>query len=275
MAAAYVELKKLTGKGILLAAARHNFREIQAELGGDGHIAPTKSHLNFCLAGPDGARLVSEHAEQLMREAGITRLRKDAVRAVEIMVSLPAASDINPVDFFQATLQWVRDYYSVPILSAIVHLDESAPHMHVLLLPLDAGHMVGSDLVGNQTKLRNLQASFFTVVAQHFGLSRPTSAERTSRAARYRAAQMALSHIQLRPECLSQRKVCEALTELISNNPEKLLALLGLAMPKGKPAKEKSFVEMMTRPCSPEPSVNPIGFQKHTSVRKKANPISV
>lgn len=125
---------KIRGKATLLAAARHNLREIQAELGADSHITPTKSHLNVVSRGGTTSSEVVALAEQLIRAAGIEKLRKDVVYAVEYIFSLPPDTNVNLHAYFNASLEWVASYTGCPILSAVTHLDEGAPHMHVLAL---------------------------------------------------------------------------------------------------------------------------------------------
>ena len=96
----FVSIKKLTGKSIIRFAARHNLREIQAELGADSHIDVARTPQNVLLAGPAIAADVSRQANALMNDEGIGKLRKDAVRALEIIVSLPVVSSANRLQFF-------------------------------------------------------------------------------------------------------------------------------------------------------------------------------
>ncbi len=84
MSAHFLKLGKLTkGAGHVHSAARHNLREIQAELGAREHIDAGRSALNVVLAGEASAAGVSKYAKQLMADAGVIKLRKDCVRAVE------------------------------------------------------------------------------------------------------------------------------------------------------------------------------------------------
>lgn len=135
----FVAVKKLSGQNVVRVAAKHNLREIQAEVGAGEHIEPTRMHLNQVVVGPSVAANVVADGERLMEEAGVGKLRRDAVRAIEIVISLPLVNTVDQSVFFSDALNWVRDYYNVPILSAVIHLDESAPHCHVLLLPLIGG----------------------------------------------------------------------------------------------------------------------------------------
>ncbi|WP_158239159.1 plasmid recombination protein [Uliginosibacterium sp. TH139] len=262
MAAAFVSLKKLTGAAIVKTAARHNLREIQAELGSDSHINPAQTCRNMHLAGPATAAEVADLANNAMQDAGADKLRKDAVRAVEVLVSMPATFDPAKLEsIFADALEWVRGFFGVPVLSAVVHLDEEAPHMHALLLPLANGRMVGSDLVGNRGRLQAIQAGFFESVACRYGLSRPRQEKRLSRVIRDEAASVALACLFSHPERLQQPSVRTALHEAIATHPEPMLAALGLEMPTGNAKAQKSFVEIMTKPCKPEPKSNPVGFK--------------
>jgi len=143
------------------------------------------------------------------------------------------------------------------VLSAVIHLDESAPHCHMLLLPLVTGRMAGSDLVGNKPRLQAIQTSFFEQVGRGYGLTRPAAQRRLSSATRHKAASVIVTAIQGNPGLLDQRGVESAMLGVLARDPEPLLTALGLTMPlPTKPV--KSFVEIMTKPCKLE---KPIGFK--------------
>jgi hypothetical protein len=218
MTAAYLALGKLTGPGKVQVAARHNLREIQAELGADSHIDAARSHLNLVLAGPDQAAGVGALAERLMGEAGVPKLRKDAVRAIELVISLPPDTGIDTTEFFRCALEWVRHFFGVPVLSAVVHYDEQAPHAHVIVLPLMNGRMVGSDLMGGPSRLRTIQADFHSRVSSRYGLSRPSQPKRLSAALREAATQTAIDRLLADPECLRKPAVRTALTRMVATN---------------------------------------------------------
>lgn len=263
--APFVALKKLTGKGIVLVAAKHNLREIQAEIGADSSIDHTRIGLNQILAGAATAAEVAAYAERLMHDTGVGNLRRDAVRAIEIMVSLPPASTIDPVVFFSDSLAWAQEFFSVPVLSAVVHLDEAAPHCHVILLPLVDGRMVGSRLVGDRKRLQAIQAGFYAQVGQQHGLTRPKATRRLNSATRAKSASMAYTAIVGNPDLLLRPDAEKAILEAFGHNPEPLLAALGMALPTTPNKTSKTFVEIMTKPCKPETKKqNPIGFNRHS-----------
>lgn len=254
----FLRIKKLTGKAIIEVAARHNHREILAELGAaqDGHINPARIGFNRVLRGNSTAAAVASHAQTLMDEAGIKAMRKDAVRALEIIFSLPPESPIDAERFFNESAQWAEQYFAAPVISAIVHNDEAAPHCHVLLLPLVDGRMIGSDLMGGRAKLQALQADFHAQVGQRHGLIRKTALTRHSTATRKQAIDLAFDILEANSRLNSAS--LRVLLEPHMKNPEPLLLAMGLTMPT--PAIVKGgFVKMMTKPCKPE---KPIGFSK-------------
>lgn len=274
MSAVYLKVDKLSGKGIILIAARHNLREIQAEMGADSHIDPARSSRNLRLSGPATAAAVADLASNAMRDAGIVKLRADAVRMVEVMVSLPENAKVDLAAFFADSLAWIQTFFAVPVLSAIVHLDETAPHLHVLLLPLLNGRMQGSDLVGNKTRLQTIQGDFYESVACLYGFARARPKKKPNKALRNKAAGQALDYMQSHPECLQLPNVCFALSEALAANPEPVMLALGLEMPcsKAQPkiTGKEAVTRLMTRPCKPEPKQKPIGLQQRA---KQAKPI--
>jgi hypothetical protein len=254
----FLRIKKLTGKAIIEVAARHNHREILAELGAASgeHIDPARVTLNRVLRGPGTAAGVASQAKTLMDAAGIKATRKDAVRGLEVIFSLPSDSSVDHDRFFNESVQWAGKYFAVPVISAIVHNDEAAPHCHVLLLPLVDGRMVGSDLMGGRAKLLAMQADFHAQVGQCHGLTRQTAQKRTSAATRKQAIDCAFDVLEANSGLSAA--VLLALLAPHASDPAPLLLALGLAMPASTAIKS-DFVKMMTRPCKPE---NPIGFGK-------------
>ena len=256
--AQFLRIKKLTGKAIIEVAARHNHREILAELGAatGGHIDPARIVLNRVLRGHGTAAAVASEAKKLMDAAGVKAMRKDAVRALEIIFSLPPVSTIDHDRFFNESVHWAGQYFAAPVISAIVHNDEAASHCHVLLLPLVDGRMIGSDLMGGRAKLQALQADFHAQVGQRHGLTRQTAQKRHSAATRKKAIDCAFDVLEANSGLSTA--VLLALLAPHAGDPAPLLLALGLTMPTPAIVKGE-FVKMMTKPCKPE---KPIGFGK-------------
>lgn len=173
-------IKRLYGSGIVRVAAKHNLREIAAEIGADGHIDRARIADNFILRGAATADGVAHLAKSLMDAAGAVKFRKTSVMALELLFTLPAATAIDPRKYFERATTWAEAHFGVPVLSSVVHLDEGAPHAHALLLPLVDGRMGGSDLHGGKAKLWAMQTSFHDQVGASYGLARQTPQKRHS-----------------------------------------------------------------------------------------------
>lgn len=153
----FLRFAKIKSEAKVLAAAKHNLREIPCT----PNITPQHSHLNEVLVGPTTATAVKSQFKALLAAAGITKLRKDAVLLIEAIVSLPVGVDDQELQYFQSALGWLEHSFGQGnLLSAILHKDESAQHMHVLIVPLVNGAMNGSDLLGGPHHIRALQRNF-------------------------------------------------------------------------------------------------------------------
>lgn len=262
---AILRVKKLTGVGIVRAAARHNKRATQVEIGASGSIDARRSILNECLSGPATADDVANLARKRMASAGVGKLRKDAVRAIEVIVSLAPGQCSDEQGFFACAVRWLADRLSGTdnILSADIHRDESAPHLHLLLLPLIGGRMVGSDSIGGPTKLSKLQSDFFEACCVPYGLKRyPRRMTGESKAA---AAASVLAELKRHNDPCMGSRLWPVFREHIEADPGHCAALLGLEVGcTAKPKRPRTMTEIFISPgkgpkherdCS-----NPIGF---------------
>jgi hypothetical protein len=171
-----IGLSKINGRKpcSLNDAARHNLREIQTEMGAIGRINSLRTINNWVMAGPSDADGVVSLALKTFATAGVdlSQKRRDRCQAIELVFSLPSRSEIEPAQYFEKCLHWVERAYELPLLSAVVHTDESAPHCHVLLLPLNRdGRCVGSTPLEKPETKRKTE-SFFAEVAGPAGLNR-------------------------------------------------------------------------------------------------------
>jgi hypothetical protein len=171
-----IGLSQLRGRKpcCLRDAARHNLREIQSELGANGSIDATKTIKNWVIAGSTTSDGVLLTMQEMAAAAGVdlSQKRRDYCQAIELLFSLPEKSEIEVSQYFQKCLQWAEGAYALPVLSAVAHLDESSPHCHILLLPLDRdGKYLGCKPIEKPETKRHKE-SFFTQVAGPAGLKR-------------------------------------------------------------------------------------------------------
>ena len=249
-AAKTIGMSKVNGRKPcdLLTAARHNLREIQAEMGSVGRIDPGRSATNAILAGPADAAQVQALAVSLMAAAGLNpaAMRRDHVQALEFVFSLPPSSGVDPAAYFTRCLAWLMEALPLPVLSAVSHADEVAPHLHVLLLPLADGVYAGGKPV-ERPKLLRLRESFFTVVAGPAGL------QRESAKLRGQAKRWAVTAVMARCEAMglpaANGPLWPVLVAAIERDPTAAVRALGIELSAQK-----------DRQTQAEP--NPIGIEK-------------
>jgi hypothetical protein len=106
-----------------------------------------------------------------------TKPRKDAV----LMASFVIGSDgeffkgLTRAEqerfFYECTRYFAEKYGKENIISAVVHNDETTPHLHLNLMPIRNGWLCCKDLF-NRTELTKLQTDFHEAVGKHWGLER-------------------------------------------------------------------------------------------------------
>ena len=133
-------------------------------------------------------------------------------------------------------IEWLEDYLGCPIVSAVVHLDEASPHMHVIVLPLRNDRMMGSALVGYKGDLAALKQSHFKSVGQLFGLQMLESIPRFKR---YEISRKVVEALNASKDLLDEPMIRTALQNVIQLNPHELMALLGITLSFDPPNQSK------------------------------------
>ena len=141
----------------------HNERT-KEEYASNPDIDKSRSHLNFHLLEPE--RKYRAEAERQIKDAGC-RTRSDSVRLVEALVTATPEffKDKKKADieaYFQEALDFIREHQDQKtIISAVVHMDEKTPHMHLCFVPLTADKRLSAkEIVGNKKKLTQWQDRF-------------------------------------------------------------------------------------------------------------------
>lgn len=74
--------------------------------------------------------------------------------------------------FFKECLQFHQERFG-HIISAVIHYDETTPHLHVVSVPLTQdGRLSARDVIGNRTKMSRTQDMFYEQVGKVYGLDR-------------------------------------------------------------------------------------------------------
>lgn len=75
-------------------------------------------------------------------------------------------------DFFKDCLQFHQEHFG-HIISAVIHYDETTPHLHVISVPLTKDNRLSArDVIGNKAKMSKTQDQFFEQVGKGYGLGR-------------------------------------------------------------------------------------------------------
>ena len=149
-------------------------------------IDTSRSHLNFHLVQPE--RKYRAEAEKQIAEARC-RTRKDSVRVVEALITaspefFKGKKRAEVRSFFEDALRFIEKHQSKDtIISAVVHMDERTPHMHLSFVPLTPDKRLSAkDIVGNKKKLTWWQDEFWKhMVRKYPDLERGESASETGR----------------------------------------------------------------------------------------------
>lgn len=146
----------------------------------------SRTHLNFHLITPKTK--YRAEAEKQIAEAGC-RTRTDSVRVVEALFTASPEffkgkrqSEIR--EYFTEALKFMEEHQSKDtIISAVVHMDERTPHMHLCFVPLTENkRLCAKEILGNKKKLTWWQDEYWKhMVEKYPELERGESASRTGR----------------------------------------------------------------------------------------------
>ena len=149
-------------------------------------VDTARSKQNFHLVTPE--RKYRAEAERQITQAGC-RTRSDSVRVVEVLFTashdfFKGKSKGEIRAFFEECMAFLAQRQApATYLSAVVHMDEKTPHMHLSFVPLTAdGRLSAKEIVGNRQKLTQWQDAFWEhMVKKYPDLERGESASKTGR----------------------------------------------------------------------------------------------
>ena len=134
----------------------------------------TKNNYRFT---PYFGKTYTEFINGRIKELGLSP-RKDAV----VMNSFVVGSDktffdglakIEQYNFFSDCYQFFAERYGEEnIIAAVVHNDETTPHMHLNLIPVTKDGRLCSKQLFDKPQLQQLQTDFYEAVGKKYGLQR-------------------------------------------------------------------------------------------------------
>lgn len=114
-------------------------------------------------------------------------------------------------DFFRDCLQFHQRQFG-HIISAVIHYDETTPHLHIISVPLTAdGRLSAREIVGNKQNMSRLQDEFFEQIGRGYGLERGTRSDGQEKRKHISAQEKRMQELEQQVSDLSER--VERLTE--------------------------------------------------------------
>ena len=186
MKAQYAILRFAKYKGPEIGHIESHNERTKDEYASNPDIDKSRSCLNFHLLEPE--HKYRAEAERQIKDAGC-RTRSDSVRLVEALVTatpefFKGKKKAEIKAYFQEALDFIREHQDQKtIISAVVHMDEKTPHMHLCFIPLTADKRLSAkEIVGNKKKLTWWQDEFWKhMVKKYPDLERGESASQTGR----------------------------------------------------------------------------------------------
>lgn len=117
------------------------------------------------------------------------RIRKDSTRFVDTLITaspefFKGKSKSEMVDYFKHSLDFMKSKVREDcIFSAVIHLDEKTPHMHLCFVPLTKDNRLSAkEILGNRATLSKWQDEFHGFMAKFYPeLDRGISAQLTQK----------------------------------------------------------------------------------------------
>ena len=170
--AAYVimrtEKRKLSSLGKI--DAHHERRKEEYRSNPD--IDPSRSHLNYHIIRPE--KSYRALALERIQTVG-ARKRKDSVILQDTLVTatpewILAKPPNEQAAFFDCAFEFFENEFGREnIISAVVHLDEKTPHMHLCFVPITKdGRLSSKEVIGGPNGLVRLQDRFYEHMHQRY-----------------------------------------------------------------------------------------------------------
>ncbi len=182
------------------------------------------------------------------------KIRSDAI----LMNSFVVSSD---GEFFKGLRAWeqraffedcarffVEKYGYENMLSAVVHVDETTPHMHLNFVPINGGRLSSKSLF-DKKKLSELQTELWEQVGKKYGLKRGKENSQATHitAAEHKAKAIVQSAEQKRDEIDRQTEQKQAELDELTQTVEAATEVANKPMPKKKKDIEQEIAELRTK----------------------------
>ena len=152
---------------------RHNERK-EGQKHRNRNIDPTRTKDNVWLT-PDDGRTFNERIESILEEnyTGKRKVRSTAVKMCEITVQIGGdlaenGTEEEQVEALKQAFEELKETYGeTNIVSAVIHVDETTPHLHFDFVPITKkGGLSAREVVGDRAQMRKTQARFLQAMQE-------------------------------------------------------------------------------------------------------------
>lgn len=184
MASVILRFSKQKGNPATKIEAHHE--RTKEEYKSNPDIDTSKSHNNIHLIAPQ-MRYKAE-VDKRIKESGC-RVRKDSTRFIDTLITASPEffwnmTNEKMVEYFQRAVDFMKlKIRPDMIFSAVIHLDEKTPHLHLCFVPLTRDNrLTAKEILGNRAKLSKWQDEFHEFMVKFYpDIERGTSATLTQR----------------------------------------------------------------------------------------------
>ena len=170
------------GASKALSAHHERTKEVYAS---NPDIDPERTARNFHLVMPRWS--YEQEINHRIRMAGC-KVRKDSVKFVDTLVAVSPefakAHEAEMPEYFVRAFDFLKERVGEDnIISAVVHMDEKTPHMHLCFVPLTKDKRLSAkEILGNKKTMIRWQDDFYACMAERWPeLERGTPAVETKR----------------------------------------------------------------------------------------------
>ena len=169
MAYAILRFAKRKG-GAAKAIAAHNERTKEA-YASNPDIDKSRTVQNYHLIAPRWS--YGQEIRHRISMAGC-RVRKDRVKFVDTLVTVsPEFAEVHESEmpeYFNRAFEFLKERIGeANIISAVVHMDEKTPHLHLCFVPLTKdGRLSAKEILGNKKSMIRWQDDFYACMAERW-----------------------------------------------------------------------------------------------------------
>ncbi len=222
-------------------------------IGSNPQIDSEKTSDNYHIIYPQG-----KYIEMINKRLATLTLKRKIRSDAILMNSFVISSD---GELFKGLRAWeqraffedcarffMKKYGCENMLSAVVHVDETTPHMHLNFVPINDGRLSSKSLF-DKKKLSELQTELWEQVGKKYGLKRGKENSQATHitAAEHNAKVIVQSAEQKRDEIDRQTEQKQAELDELTQTVEAVTEVANKPMPKKKKDVEQEIAELRTK----------------------------